>query len=313
MGLLKIVTLNESDFSACEKLRCHPNNLSKGELRQIRPGGFFDYYNLISSEHYHWGVIDGPALLGMVSLAVARTPSHTVVLMTDFFSQPESRQRLASRKIIERVHEFIETLSGPVVLLAIENRYRLLDSLLPIAKRFGFIFKAEQILQSVAVSCASVASSSAIEGLTSERLSESPESVRRILAGIFKTDLSWPPESDLLERIVRIDPDARLISIDSDMKAAAILYSESAYRSYEGHTHMNIIASDERLLSAGAEWAEHRGCDWLLMREPFPCLSRHSWPGRLNFNNRLLVGYREQDGDRTDSIGIAHLFQGMTL
>lgn len=233
--------------------------------------------------------------------------------MTDFFSQPESRQRLASRKIIERVHEFIETLSGPVVLLAIENRYRLLDSLLPIAKRFGFIFKAEQILQSVAVSCASVASSSAIEGLTSERLSESPESVRRILAGIFKTDLSWPPESDLLERIVRIDPDARLISIDSDMKAAAILYSESAYRSYEGHTHMNIIASDERLLSAGAEWAEHRGCDWLLMREPFPCLSRHSWPGRLNFNNRLLVGYREQDGDRTDSIGIAHLFQGMTL
>lgn len=154
MGHLKIISLDESNFWECERLRCHAGNLAKGELLQKRFGGFFGYYDIISDERHHWGITDGSTLLGMVSLAVVRSRAHTVVLLTDFFSLPEARQRLSSRKLIERVHAFIETLSGPVVLLAIESRYRLLDPLVAIAERFEFVFKTEQILQSVAVSCA---------------------------------------------------------------------------------------------------------------------------------------------------------------
>lgn len=208
----------------------------------------------------------------------------------------------------------METVPGPVVLLAIENQYRLLDSLIPIAKRFGFVFKAEQILQSVAVSCESAVGNAAVERLSSGKLSESSASVRQGLAARFRVDLSWPPAAGLFERIVKIDPDAQLISIDSQFNSSvAILYSERAYRSYGAYTHMNIIASDGKLLSAGAEWATQRGCDWLLMREPFPRLSADLWPGRLNFSNRVLVGFRESDRDIFEPLGTPHLFQGMTL
>jgi len=314
LGHLKIISLDESNFPECERLRGHPSNLAKGELVQNRSGGFFDYYDFISDDHHHWGVVDGSTLLGMVSLAVARSRSHTVVLLTDFFSLPEARQRLSSRKLIERVHEFIETLSGPVALLAIESRYRLLDPLVAIAERFEFVFKTEQILQSVAVSCASTESGSVAEGLLSCKLSESSESTRQSLIGNLGSDLSWPPAAGLLERIIGIDSDAQLISVDDRLNSSwAILYSERAYRAYDAHTHMNVIASDESLISAASRWAVSRGCDWLLMRQPFPRLSSDTSPDRLNFYNRVLVGYRESDREKFEPLGAAHLFQGMTL
>ena len=313
MGHLKIISLDESNLLECERLRRHPSNLAKGELQQMRFGGFFDYYDFISDEHYHWGVSDGSTLLAMVSLAVGRSPSHTVVLMSDFFSLPESRQRLSSRKLIERVHEFVETLPGPVALLAIESRYRLLDPLVAIAERFGFVFKTEQILQSVAVSCASAGGWPAAERFSICKLTESSESARQSLANLLGADLSWPPAASLIERTVRIDSKAQLISIDDEISSSwAILYSERAYRAYEAHTHMNVIASDEKLIAAAAELAGKGGCDWLLMRQPFPQLSCDTWPGCVNFFNRVLVGFRASDRDRFEPLG-AHLFQGMTL
>lgn len=314
MGHLKVISLDKSNVLECERLRCHPDNLGMGELRQIRPRGFFSYYDLLSEEHHHWGVTDGSTLLGMVSLAVARSAPYTIVLLTDFFSHPVSRQRLSSRKLIERVHEFIESLAGPVVLLAIESRYRLLDPLLAIAERLNFVFKAEQVLQSVAIPCASATCGPAPEKLRNCKLSELSESRRENLAQFLKADLSWPPSVELLKRIVKIDPDAQLFSDDGERDSSwAILFSERAYRAYEAHTHMNVIASDDRLISAGADWARSQGCDWLLMREPFPRFSIDSWPGRLNFSNRVMVGFSESDRNKLEPLGAARLFQGLTL
>lgn len=148
----------------------------------------------------------------------------------------------------------------------------------------------------------------------SRKLSESSEFVRQSLTRNLEVDLSWPPAAGLLERIIGIDSDARLISVDDELNSSwAILYSERAYRVYEAHTHMNVIASDESLISAASRWAGNRGCDWLLMRQPFPRLSSDTLPDRLNFYNRVLVGYRESDREKFDSLGAVHLFQGMTL
>lgn len=317
MSHLKMISLDDSFSGECERLRIHPGNVTEGEPLQIRHGGFFRYFDMLCDEHYHWGVSDGSSLFSMISLAVLKEEQMTVGLLTDFYSDPRRRQVSASRKLIRQVQEFFSSVNGPVLLLGIEDRYRQLDRLRPIAQRLGFTFKTDQLLRGWAFPCARDLSGVLSHGVLSTRLSGLSEadiqSVQRQISQRV-VGLSWPMRAGLLARIMKIDPSALYLSKIGDSGFEwAILYSEKKYRTYSNSVHMNAIISDESFVGSAIAIAAEAGCEWLLTREPFPTASVSPQRESLKFQNRVFTAFRERDCNRPEFLSEVHLFQGMTL